>query len=530
MHRRAVNIGLYHRPEVIIVSQMRGFLILISSVCLGGVAAASPLQRTPSQSTEPTPGYYFMLGRHLEDQNKIDEAIAAHQKAISLAPESAELRAELAALYARQDRAREALETAEAALQRDPANREANRILGTVYAALSEQRRPFRPGDDPAQYGARAIAALEKSRRDAGLDVNLELMLGRLYLSARDYARATASLRKVVDDQPAYPEGAMLLAAAQEGAGQTADQIRTLETTLEENPKFYRASLRLAELYERERRFMDAAGAYARAAEVNPRLDVTTQRAAALINAGKAADARAILEPAIKKSAAPDAVLLYMLGQSQRMLKELDAATATVQKLKSTFPGDSRGTYLEVQVLRDRGKTDEAIASLEGLMKRTPEDGNLVYEYASLLERAGRMADAERALRDVLAKDPQDANALNSLGYMLADHGMRLDEAVDLVQRALKIEPANASFLDSLGWAYFRQGHLDLADPALTQAAERLPASSAVNEHLGDLRLKQERYADAVAAFERSLAGDGESIDRAKVEKKVRDARQRVKR
>jgi Flp pilus assembly protein TadD len=112
-----------------------------------------------------------------------------------------------------------------------------------------------------------------------------------------------------------------------------------------------------------------------------------------------------------------------------------------------------------VQVLRDRGKTDEAIAALEGLRKRTPEDGNLVYEYASLLERAGRMADAERALRDVLAKDPQDANALNSLGYMLADHGMRLDEAVDLVQRALKIEPANASFLDSLGWAYFRQGH-----------------------------------------------------------------------
>ncbi len=54
------------------------------------------------------------------------------------------------------------------------------RIIGTVYAALSEQRRPFRPGDDPAQYGATAIAALEKSRRDAGFDVNLELMLGRL--------------------------------------------------------------------------------------------------------------------------------------------------------------------------------------------------------------------------------------------------------------------------------------------------------------------------------------------------------------
>ena len=471
-----------------------------------------------------------MLGRHLEDQQKVDEAIAAHQKAIALVPDSAELRAELAALYARQDRAREALETAEAALQRDPANREANRILGTVYAALSEQRRPFRSGDDPAQYGARAIAALEKSRRDAGLDINLELMLGRLYLSSKDYPKAIASLRKVVDDQPGYAEGAMLLSAAQEAADQTDDAIRTLEGALEENPNYYRASLRLAELYEGERRYTDAADAYAHAAAVNPRIDVTAQRAAALINAGKAADARALLLPKVQNSAAPDAALLYMLAQAQRSLKDSDGASATMQKLKTSFPDDPRGAYLEAQLLRDRGKIDEAIVAFERLMKRSPPDGTLVYEYANLLERAGRLTDAERALREVIAKDPQDANALNSLGYMLADHGVRLDEAVDLVQRALKVEPANPSFLDSLGWAYFRQGKLDLADPALTQAAEQLPTSSAVNEHLGDLRFKQERYADAVAAFERSLAGDGESIDRPKVEKKVRDARQRVKR
>lgn len=509
---------------------MRAFLVLVSSVCLGGVAAASPQQRPSSQSQDAPASYYYMLGRHLEDQQKIDEAIAAHQKAISLAPESAELRAELAALYARQERAREALETAEAALQRDPANREANRILGTVYAALSEQRRPFRPGEDPAQYSARAIAALEKSRPDAGLDLNLELMLGRLYLSAKDYPKAVVSLRKVVDDQPGYPEGAMLLATAQEGAGQSGDAIRTLETTLDHNPTFFRGSLRLAELYEGERRYTDAADAYAHAAVANPRIDVTAQRAAALINGGKAAEARALLLPAIQNSAAPDAGLLYMLGQAQRVLKDPEAAAATVQKLKSSFPDDARGVYLEAQLLRDAGKMNEAIAAIEGLMKRSPRDGTLVYEYASLLERAGRMADAERALRDVLAKDPDDANALNSLGYMLADHGMRLDEAVDLVQRALKIEPTNPSFLDSLGWAYFRQGKLDLADLPLTQAAERLPTNSTVNEHLGDLRFKQERYADAVAAFERSLDGDGDSIDRSKVEKKVRDARARVKR
>jgi tetratricopeptide (TPR) repeat protein len=493
-------------------------------------AGAAVRQGAAAALPDPPASYYFMLGRHLEDGQKFEEAIAAHKKAIALAPESAELRAELAGLYARQDRAREALDTAEGALQRDPSNREANRIIGSIYAALSDQRRPFRPGDDPAQYGAKAIGALEKSRRDAGFDVNLEVMLGRLYLTARDYPKAALSLRRVVDDQPGYPEGAMLLAAALEGAGQTDDEIQALETTVEHNPGFYRANLRLAELYERQRRFTDAAAAYARVAAATSRVDVSSQRAAALINAGKAAEAREILQPAMDKKAAPDAALLYMLGQAQRMLKESDASAATARKLKTSFPDDPRGLYLEAQLLRDTGRVAEAIAAFELLMKRSPEDASLVYEYASLLERGGRIADAERALRAMLAKDPQDANALNSLGYLLADHGQRLDEAVDLVQRALKIEPANPSFLDSLGWAYFRQGKLDLAEGPLKQAADQLPTSSTINEHLGDLRYKQERYADAAAAFERALAGDGASLDRVKVEQKVRDARQRVKR
>jgi cytochrome c-type biogenesis protein CcmH/NrfG len=48
-----------------------------------------------------------------------------------------------------------------------------------------------------------------------------------------------------------------------------------------------------------------------------------------------------------------------------------------------------------------------------------------------------------------------------------------------------------------------------------------------VNDHLGDLRFKQKRYADAAAAWERSLAGDGESIKRADIEKKLREAKAR---
>ena len=134
----------------------------------------------------------------------MDEAIAAHKRAIELEPSSAELKAELAALYARQDRALDAVETAEVALKHDTDNAEANRILGSVYAALSEQRTPLRPGDDVSKYPSQAIASLEKAARDGSGDLGLNLLLGRLYVQTKAYDKAIPPLRRVITDQPAY--------------------------------------------------------------------------------------------------------------------------------------------------------------------------------------------------------------------------------------------------------------------------------------------------------------------------------------
>jgi cytochrome c-type biogenesis protein CcmH/NrfG len=69
---------------------------------------------------------------------------------------------------------------------------------------------------------------------------------------------------------------------------------------------------------------------------------------------------------------------------------------------------------------------------------------------------------------------------------------------------------------------------LDLADPPLTEAANKLPNNSVIQDHLGDLRFKQRRFSDATAAWQRALNGDGESIDRPAIEKKIIDAKARL--
>ncbi len=493
------------------------------------LAPAGAVPQASVAADHATPGYYFLLGRYLESEGRIEEAITAHQRAIALEPGSAELRAELAALYARQDRAAEAVAAADAALQRDADNREANRILGSIYAAYVDQKQQLHADDDPSRYAARAIAALEKARGEGALDVSLELTLGRLYLRTKAYDKAIPPLRRVFDEQRSYGEAAILLASAYQGAGKLAEATTTLEAAVAENPRFYRGHLQLAELYDEQRRWKDAAAAYATAQSLNARADLSVRRAAALLNAGETDQAMSILQAVMKRNPArPEPAALFLLTHAQRQLKDLSAAAATAETLRKLYPDDIRGLYATAAVLESQQRYAEAADILKDLMARAPEDSTIVHQYANALDKSGRPKDAEAALRGLLARDPRDANALNSLGYMFAERGERLDEAVALLQRALTLEPGNPSFLDSLGWAYFRQGRLDLAEGPLAEAAAKMPDNSVIQDHLGDLRFRQQRYAEAVAAWQRSLAGDGESIDRAAVEKKIRDAQARV--
>jgi tetratricopeptide (TPR) repeat protein len=246
---------------------------IVLAFCLSLLAAP---QAAPAQGARVTEGpddapYYFLLGRYLEGEGKVDEAVEAIRKAIDLDPKSAEPRAELAALYARQDKAREAVEAAEQALKVDPRNREANRVLGSVLAALAEQRQPARPGDEVGAYPTRAITALEIARGDGTGDLSIDLTLARLYLDQDRPADAIPLLRRIVTEQPQYAEGSALLAEAQEAAGDPNAAVETLKALLEDEPQFFRGRVQLAELYERQHKWTEAADAWARVQALNSR-------------------------------------------------------------------------------------------------------------------------------------------------------------------------------------------------------------------------------------------------------------------
>ena len=272
-------------------------------------------------------------------------------------------------------------------------------------------------------------------------------------------------------------------------------------------------------------------------------------------------DAAIAVFTSAKQLAPEDSTFDLYLAQAFLSARQFDRAIAVTGAAITRSPEDERLIRLRSQALARTGRASEAISFLEGAIKsesRSPqlalalaeayaaekryddaikvvqqaetafgEDDMFTVRLASLYEEAGRLADAERELRAMIERDPLDATALNFLGYILADRTDRHAEAIELIERALRVEPDNPSYLDSLGWALFKQGKQAEAAAPLGRAAAALPANSVIQDHHGDVLARQGKWAEAVAAWQRALAGDGESIDRDAIAKKIQDAKRR---
>lgn len=140
---------------------------------------------------------------------------------------------------------------------------------------------------------------------------------------------------------------------------------------------------------------------------------------------------------------------------------------------------------------------------------------------ASAKELLGDMQGAEESIRKVLALEPNNSTALNNLGYFLAERGERLEEALKMIERAVKAEPTNGSFIDSLGWVYFKLGNLNEAERYLSEAVRRDKTSSTANEHLGDLYLKRGNVQLARKAWEKALSLTIEANSTARLKDKL---------
>jgi uncharacterized protein HemY len=181
------------------------------------------------------------------------------------------------------------------------------------------------------------------------------------------------------------------------------------------------------------------------------------------------------------------------LRRAQLTAKAGDVAGA--RKLLSTLKTNDKAeqaqlVLVEAEILRGAGKPQDAYRLLEQGAKRFADNPDFLYDYALMAEKLGHLDVMEKTLRQVIAKAPGNQQAYNALGYSLADRNVRLKEAYQLIDKALKMAPDDPFILDSMGWVQYRMGHLDAAETQLRKAyAQRGDPEIAV--HLGEVLWKK---------------------------------------
>ena len=158
-----------------------------------------------------------------------------------------------------------------------------------------------------------------------------------------------------------------------------------------------------------------------------------------------------------------------------------------LEQVRVDTPQDARLKALAIsQWLREDKQINAALTIIEQALAKFPADTDLQSELAMLCEKLGRFDQMESLLRGIMKVKPTDAHAFNALGYSLADRKIRLDEARQLILKAVQLAPRDPFIQDSLGWLEYRVGNTAEAIRIL-EAAYKARPDAEIAAHLGEV-------------------------------------------
>lgn len=220
-------------------------------------------------------------------------------------------------------------------------------------------------------------------------------------------------------------------------------------------------------------------------------------------------------------------------ANTQRAAGDAEAGIATLTALAA-----SHGDRIEVQsALGDALRVEERYLEAAEAYTRaielidTPQLPHWVLYYTRAIawERGGEWDRAEADFRKALELEPEQPLVLNYLGYSLVEQRRNLDEALDMIERAVAGQPDDGYITDSLGWVYYRLGRFDEALGPMMRAVELVPDDPVLNDHLGDVLWKLGRAREAEFQWRRALSfGPADELDMDRVRRKLEVGLDRV--
>ena len=506
---------------------------------------------------------HFVEGMVFEENGEMDKALEAYRKVLNVDPGQSALASRVAVLLIQQEDFPQAIDVLKDAIKANPKDAEPYHQLAFIYAKYLKKT------DQAVDYANRAIALNPRDIEAYQRLCEIELSAGQEQRALDALERAT-KVRS--DDASFWTRLGKLYAAVlfKPDSQPKPDELKRVNEIFKkavENAKDDPAILKdVADYYASSQQLKEAIPLYLRVIELQPDdANAREKLATGFILTDQRGKAVELLEQIIKEHPEkyqPYDLLAQVLDDEGRSLQRenrLDEAKARFAKVAANYEQsllinpNHAGTYLRLAELllgplkdperavkflaearrrfsgapeivyylaiaqREAKQTQRAVATFEEALREAQldQDNEIVnakfyFNYGVTADQAGLYDKAADLLRRSIALDPANAaEAYNYLGYMWADHNMHLDEAMEMIQRALQIEPNNGSYLDSLGWVEFRQGKFDQALADLLLAAKNLDREDPiVFEHIGDTYLKLHRVPEALESWQKAFALD----------------------
>jgi len=512
---------------------------------------------------------YVTLGRLYRLENQPGKAEEIFKQALNADPSSHEALKYLAQLYTDQGDTADAI----GALKKIPESEmdpAALALLGQAYA----QAHDF----DQAQSSYQAALALEPDNQE------IRQRYAEALMATGKTDAARAELQKILKADPEDASAHLRLGRLDRVEGRFDEGRKELQRARTLQPDNLEASYEQVLLEE-------AAGNSDQAIAIAQGLVKNSEKPGGQYTAGEASNRAVFLEQLgviyrteEKYQQALDTFRqIVALGDGQaprgegliietlRLNHQPDQAMAEAEQALKAYPKDRSLVVLHASMLGEQGRVDEAVQQIRALNGGAPrvendlaiaqvylqakrfseaesagqkalgeaakldEQENARFILGSIYEREKKFDQAEEEFKQVLAADPTNGPAANYLGYMLADRGVRLEESVKYVQRALMTEPNNGAYLDSLGWAYFKMRRFDLAEGPLERAARLITDDPTILEHLGNVhlqlgkeRLAVEEWERAIKEWPKAVGSDFDATEAAALQRKLDDLKTRL--
>jgi tetratricopeptide (TPR) repeat protein len=392
----------------------------------------------------------------------------------------------------------------------------------TLALAIGNVQRLLSRLPDRAR-AASLLKELLEPYRDA---LDARLALAQMAMVSGDRAAAIQELRNTLTKFPASEMAALMLAQIIEDK---AEATKTLVDFLKKNPKAREVRLAYSRMLFEQGKIADAKKEFKTLLQQTPN-DQTALYALGLLSAqaNEMADAEKYLstyianlkdQPDRERDATQALMVLAQIAEDRsdeagvikwlQMVPELGqsgAVNATIKRAQlqakagkldearkllneADVNNDDERVKLiigEAQLLKESGKIIDAMRLIEDALELYKNNIDLLYELAMLAEKNQQFDLMESTLRKVIQLAPDSQHAYNALGYSLADRNLRLQEAHDLIKKALSLAPEDPFIMDSMGWVEFRLGRFEKAEELLKRAFA-IKADPEIAAHLGEV-------------------------------------------